>query len=45
MRAEAEHLRRATGRGRCDPTQPRVPAGNPQGGQRVGRNSEADYAG
>jgi hypothetical protein len=33
MRAEAEEIRRLIGRGRYDPTQPRVPAGSPKGGQ------------
>ena len=33
MRAEAEHMRRSGGGGHYDPNQPRVPAGDPRGGQ------------
>jgi hypothetical protein len=33
MRAEAEHMRRSIGGGHYDPNQPRVPAGDPKGGQ------------
>jgi hypothetical protein len=33
MRAEAEHMRRSGGGGHYDPNQPRVPAGDPKGGQ------------
>jgi hypothetical protein len=33
MRAEAEHMRRYGGGGHYDPNQPRVPAGDPKGGQ------------
>jgi hypothetical protein len=33
MQAEAAQMRRATGRGHYDPNQPRVPAGDPKGGQ------------
>jgi hypothetical protein len=33
MRAEAEQMRRSGGQGHYDPNQPRVPAGDPKGGQ------------
>jgi hypothetical protein len=33
MRAEAEQMRRSIGGGHYDPNQPRVPAGDPKGGQ------------
>jgi hypothetical protein len=33
MHAEAEHMRRSGGGGHYDPNQPRVPAGDPKGGQ------------
>jgi hypothetical protein len=33
MRAEAEQMRRSGGGGHYDPNQPRVPSGNPKGGQ------------
>ncbi len=33
MRAEAEQMRRSGGGGHYDPNQPRVPAGDPKGGQ------------
>ena len=33
LRAEADEMRRSSGRGHYDPNQPRVPAGDPKGGQ------------
>lgn len=33
LRAETEQMRRSSGRGHYDPNQPRVPAGDPRGGQ------------
>jgi hypothetical protein len=37
MRAEAEQMRRSGGGGHYDPNQPRVPAGDPKGGQFASR--------
>jgi hypothetical protein len=45
MRTEAEQMRRSGGSGHYDPTQPRVPAGDPRGGQFASKGHRGGDAG